>query len=222
MIGRAGRGLVITRLPSPGAEVQKVTMTTSMARDLARQLKHAALEFENFDARWSELLRRANNASTAVTAKLKSSKLGKKPHHRRVIACDQFRKDDKGLRLAKVPLAAGETTVSYEARPKAACGSKAHRASGVTLTPLSATSFRAQVANTGLTGTKRLKPVAFSRVTDEIRARFAHDALAVLGPVHSITINLGDEVRAQAYRKRTSPIGSAGASSVPSKKPLAV
>lgn len=51
MIGRAGRGLVITRLPSPGAEVQKVTMTTSMARDLARQLKHAALEFENFDAR---------------------------------------------------------------------------------------------------------------------------------------------------------------------------
>jgi hypothetical protein len=58
------------------------------------------------------------------------------------------------------------------------------------------------VANTGLTGTKRLKPVAFSRVTDEIRARFAHDALAVLGPVHSITINLGDEVLAQAYRKR--------------------
>ena len=80
---------------------------------------------------------------------------------------------------------------------------KHYHASPFTLTPLTgSTSYQVQIPNIDLEGMKRLKPVEFSRVTNEIRARFAHDALALAGPVHSITIDLSDELLATAYRKR--------------------
>ena len=49
MIGRSGRGMVITRLPEPGATVQKVGLTISLARDVARLVDKAADEAETLE-----------------------------------------------------------------------------------------------------------------------------------------------------------------------------
>lgn len=116
---------------------------------------------------------------------------------RTTVACDQFLKDDKALRLAREAVAAGETIVIN----KKVGGRKGYASSPFSLTPISPTTIQIQIEPNSVAGTKKLKPLPFSRVTDLVRARFCYDALVSMGPVLFVSINLSDDIIAKAYQQ---------------------